>query len=89
MARAKWEKMKDKQKLEQQRFVTEKKEKNFDQLPIYEGMEKFEVSNEEIVEIYVQRWQIELLQKFLKMHLKLDRLMTKNENGIHTISIVV
>ncbi|WP_107667551.1 IS4 family transposase [Cyanothece sp. BG0011] len=40
------------------------------------------VSNEEIAEIYVQRWQIELLWKFLKMHLKLDRLMTKNENGI-------
>jgi IS4 transposase len=33
-------------------------------------------------EIYIQRWQIELLWKFLKMHLKLDRLMTKNENGI-------
>jgi len=40
------------------------------------------ISNEEIAEIYVQRWQIELLWKFLKMHLKLDRLMTKNENGI-------
>lgn len=41
-----------------------------------------EVTNQEIAEIYVQRWQIELLWKFLKMHLKLDRLMTKNENGI-------
>ena len=40
------------------------------------------ITNEEIAEIYVQRWQIELLWKFLKMHLKLDRLMTKNENGI-------
>ncbi len=40
------------------------------------------VKNEEIADIYVQRWQIELLWKFLKMHLKLDRLMTKNENGI-------
>ena len=40
------------------------------------------VSNEEIAEIYVQRWQIELLWKFLKMHLKLDNLITKNENGI-------
>ena len=46
----------------------------------FEGEEA--VSNEEIAEIYVQRWQIELLWKFLKMHLKLDRLMTKNENGI-------
>jgi IS4 transposase len=40
------------------------------------------ISNEEIAEIYVQRWQIELLWKFLKMHLKLDNLITKNENGI-------
>jgi IS4 transposase len=40
------------------------------------------VSDEEIAEIYVQRWQIELLWKFLKMHLKLDNLITKNENGI-------
>jgi IS4 transposase len=40
------------------------------------------VSNEEITEIYIQRWQIELLWKFLKMHLKLDKLITKNDNGI-------
>ncbi len=40
------------------------------------------VKNEEIADIYVKRWQIELLWKFLKMHLKLDRLITKNENGI-------
>jgi len=46
----------------------------------FEG--KGTVSNEEIAEIYVQRWQIELLWKFLKMHLKLDNLITKNENGI-------
>jgi IS4 transposase len=40
------------------------------------------VSNEEVAEIYIQRWQIELLWKFLKMHLKLDNIITKNENGI-------
>ncbi len=40
------------------------------------------LSNKEIAEIYVQRWQIELLWKFLKMNLKLDNLITKNENGI-------
>jgi putative transposase len=40
------------------------------------------ISNEEIGELYRHRWQIELLWKFLKMHLKLDRLITKNENGI-------
>ncbi len=41
-----------------------------------------EASNEEIGEIYRHRWGIESLWKFLKMHLKLDKLMTKNENGI-------
>ena len=40
------------------------------------------VTNEEISEIYRQRWTIECLWKFLKMHLKLDRLITKNPNGI-------
>jgi IS4 transposase len=43
---------------------------------------EFGVSNEEIGEFYRKRWQIELLWKFLKMHLKLDRLITKNTNGI-------
>jgi putative transposase len=43
---------------------------------------EFAVSNEEIGEFYRKRWQIELLWKFLKMHLKLDRLITKNINGI-------
>lgn len=45
-----------------------------------DGEEK--ITNEEVGEIYIQRWQIELLWKFLKMHLKLDRLITKNPNGI-------
>jgi putative transposase len=40
------------------------------------------VSNEEVGEFYRNRWQIELLWKFLKMHLKLARLITKNPNGI-------
>ena len=40
------------------------------------------VGNEEIAEMYRLRWQIELFWKFLKMHLKLDRLITKNTNGI-------
>lgn len=39
-------------------------------------------SNEEISDFYRLRWQIELLWKFLKMHLKLSRLITKNTNGI-------
>jgi len=40
------------------------------------------LTNEEIGELYHLRWQIELFWKFLKMHLKLDRLITKNINGI-------
>ncbi|MFY7883436.1 MAG: transposase [Dolichospermum sp.] len=40
------------------------------------------MSNEEIAEGYRQRWAIEILWKFLKMHLKLDRLITKNVKGI-------
>lgn len=44
------------------------------------------MTDEEVSEIYRNRWQIELLWKFLKMHLKLDRLITKNANGV-TIQI--
>jgi len=40
------------------------------------------VSNEDIADFYRLLWQIELLWKFLKMHLKLDRLIAKNVNGI-------
>lgn len=43
---------------------------------------KRSMNDEEIRECYRKRWQIELLWKFLKMHLKLDRLITKNVNGI-------
>jgi putative transposase len=46
------------------------------------------VTNEEVMQIYRYRWGIELLWKFLKMHLKLDRLITKNVNGI-TIQIYI
>ncbi|NJL19555.1 MAG: transposase [Leptolyngbyaceae cyanobacterium SM1_3_5] len=45
-----------------------------------------QMSNEEVSEAYRYRWQIEVLWKFLKMHLKLDKLMTKNINGV-TIQI--
>ncbi|MFN6569576.1 IS4 family transposase [Dendronalium sp. ChiSLP03b] len=44
------------------------------------------ISDDEIREIYRLRWGVELLWKFLKMHLKLDKLITKNVNGI-TIQI--
>ena len=50
------------------------------------NLSEIEFSSEEIGELYKRRWPIELLWKFLKMHLKLDKLMTKNVNGI-TIQI--
>ena len=46
------------------------------------------VSDNDIRDIYRLRWGVELLWKFLKMHLKLDKLITKNLNGI-TIQIYV
>lgn len=46
------------------------------------------VRDDEIRDIYRLRWGVELLWKFLKMHLKLDKLITKNINGI-TIQIYV
>ena len=45
-----------------------------------------QITNEEVSEIYRHRWQIEALWTFLKMHLKLDKLITKNVNGV-TIQI--
>ncbi len=43
-----------------------------------------DLSDEEISELYRYRWEIEHLWKFLKMHLSLDKLITKNENGVTT-----
>ncbi|WP_265578470.1 transposase, partial [Microcystis aeruginosa] len=43
------------------------------------------VSNEEVAEIYIQRWQIELLWKFLKMHLKLDNPRVRASQTLLTI----
>lgn len=44
------------------------------------------MSNADIAEVYRHRWQIEVLWKFLKMHLKLEQLITKSVNGV-TIQI--
>jgi putative transposase len=41
-------------------------------------------SDEEISELYRHRWGIENLWKFLKMHLSLEQLITKNVNGVTT-----
>ncbi len=46
------------------------------------GVGEASVSDDEIRDIYRLRWGVELLWKFLKMHLKLDKLITKNVNGI-------
>jgi len=40
------------------------------------------VSGEEIRDIYRLRWRVELFWKFLKMYLKLDKLISKSVNGI-------
>ena len=40
------------------------------------------MDDEEVAEAYRQRWGIEVLWKFLKGHLKLDRLATKSVNGV-------
>jgi hypothetical protein len=44
------------------------------------------MSYEEIGEAYRQRWAIEVLWKFLKMHLKLDKMMSKN---LHRITVQI
>ena len=46
------------------------------------NLKESEINDDEIREIYRKRWGIETLWKFLKMPLKLDKLITKNENGI-------
>lgn len=46
------------------------------------NLNEVEFEGEEVGEIYRNRWAIETLWKFLKMHLKLDNLITKNPNGI-------
>lgn len=40
------------------------------------------LTDEEVAELYRRRWAIENLWKFLKMHLSLDRLITKSVNGV-------
>lgn len=40
------------------------------------------LSDEEVAELYRHRWGIETLWKFLKMHLCLEKLITKSLNGV-------
>lgn len=39
----------------------------------------------QVAAIYKERWQIEVLIKFLKQHLQLEHLVTRNENGIQVM----
>jgi len=43
-----------------------------------------DLSDEEISELYCYCWDIENLWKFLRMHLSLDQLITKNINVVMT-----
>ena len=45
----------------------------------------FELSTEEITVLYKQRWEIEMFFKFLKQHLNLTHLVSRNENAIKVI----
>ena len=44
----------------------------------------FKRSNEEIAELYKQRWQIELFFKWIKQNLKIKKFLGKSENAIRT-----
>lgn len=45
----------------------------------------FELTTEEITVLYKQRWEIEMFFKFLKQHLNLTHLVSRNENAIKVI----
>jgi hypothetical protein len=56
--------------------------KKSDGSAIYFLSNDFDLSPVEISQIYKQRWDIEVFFKFLKQHLNLKHLITRNENGI-------
>ena len=39
----------------------------------------------QVAALYKERWQIEVLIKFLKQHLQLEHLVTRSENGIQVM----
>ncbi|MCB9251551.1 MAG: IS4 family transposase [Flavobacteriales bacterium] len=45
----------------------------------------FDLSADEVTTLYKQRWEIELFFKFLKQHLNLSHLVSRNENAIKVI----
>ena len=52
------------------------------EFPLATNLPAEEFSNAEIADIYRCRWLIERLWQFWKMHLKLDKFITKNRNGV-------
>ncbi|HEY0221221.1 MAG TPA: IS4 family transposase [Lactovum miscens] len=55
------------------------------QEPIVFLTNNFELTTEEITTLYKQRWDIELLFKFLKQHLNLTHIVSRNENAIKVV----
>jgi hypothetical protein len=52
---------------------------------IYFLTNNFELTTEEVTVLYKQRWEIEIFFKFLKQHLNLTHLVSRNENAIKVI----
>nr|WP_262489988.1 transposase [Flavobacterium oreochromis] len=44
-----------------------------------------ELSSKEIVDIYKQRWEIEVFFKFIKQNLNFSHLISRNTNGIRVV----
>ena len=59
-------------------------EQEKDRRPLILVTNDFSRSNEEIAELYKQRWQIELFFKWIKGNLKIKKFLGKNENAIRT-----
>ncbi len=50
--------------------------------PIYFITNYFDVEATDIAAIYQRRWEIELFFKFLKQHLNLKHIISRNENAM-------
>ena len=59
-------------------------EREKDRKPLVLVTNDFSRSNEEIAELYKQRWQIELFFKWIKGNLKIKKFLGKSENAIRT-----
>ncbi len=52
---------------------------------IYFLTNMFDLTAEEVTEVYKRRWQIEVFFKFLKQELSLKHFLSRNENGIKVV----